>query len=313
MEATEDIAQGAGDKKVLLDEAEFLAGLGLVIRVKDLGDGFAAGFFGECLAVTAAVEGLEIDFFRGARFPQPEEVDGVGAVAGDGDVVRDADDFLGIDPAGDVVAFVVEDVFDVAVELDRLGIFGPDDFPRRAEAHPVVGQFDLVAVAEFLAEKAELIMDAVANGGVIEGGEGIEEAGGETAETAVAEAHVVFLATDFFDVVAEFLERLLGLLIDASVIKAVGKEPAHEKFEREVVDAADVLLIVDGLGGDHALDDALLHRLGGGQPPVAFGRRMDIVSEAEFEMMQNRILHRLGGFLEKAGEFGVGGHGRNEG
>jgi hypothetical protein len=30
-------------------------------------------------------------------------------------------------------------------------------------------------------------------------------------------------------------------------------------------------------------------------------------------MMQNRILHRLGGFLEKAGEFGVGGHGRNEG
>jgi hypothetical protein len=86
------------------------------------------------------------------------------------------------DPARDVVALVVEDVFDVAVELDLLGVFGPDDFPRRAEAHPVVGQLDLVAVAELLAEEAELVVDAVADGRVVERGQRIEEAGRQTAQ-----------------------------------------------------------------------------------------------------------------------------------
>ena len=163
MEAADDVAQRAGDEEVLLDQAQLLARLGLVIRVKNLGDRLALRLGRERLAVAAAVERLEIDLLRRARFPQAQEIHRVGAVAGDRDVVGHADDLRRVHPARDVVALVVEDVFHVAVELDRLRVFRPHDFPRRAEAHPVVGQLDLVAVAEFLAEEAELVMDAVAD------------------------------------------------------------------------------------------------------------------------------------------------------
>ena len=309
LEAADDVAQRARDEKVLLDEAQLLARFRLVVRIKNLGDGFALGLGGERLAVTAAVEGLEVDFLRRTRFPKAEEIHRVGAVAGDRNVVGNADDLLGVHPARDVVALVVEDIFDVAVELDRLGEFGPHDFPRRAEAHPVVGQFDLVALVEFLAEEAELVVNAVADGGIIERGERIEEAGGQTAETAVAEAHVVFLAAEVIEVQAQFVKRLLGFLEEADAIEAVGEKPAHEKFEREIIDAPDVLAIMHRHGGDHPFDDPLLHRLRSGQPPVPLRRGLDVVRETELQMVEDRFLHRLGRGVKGAAELGLGGHG----
>jgi len=201
----------------------------------------------------------------------------------------------------------------VAVELDRLGVFGTHDFPRGTEAHPVVGQFDLVTVAELLAEQTELIVDAVADGGVIERGERIEKTGGETTETAVAEAHVVFLPAQLRHIEAEFLECFLGLLINASVVKAVGKKTAHEEFQGKIIDPTDILLIMDRLRGDHPLDDPFLNGLGSRQPPVALRGGVDIVGETEFQLMQNRFLHRLRGLLEETVKMRVCGHGRMDG
>jgi hypothetical protein len=66
---------------------------------------------------------------------------------------------------------------------------------------------DLVAVDELLLEEAELVVDAVAERGVIERGERIEETRGETAEAAVAEAHVDLGVADFLEILAERLER----------------------------------------------------------------------------------------------------------
>ena len=107
--------------------------------------------------------------------------------------------FFAAHPARDVVAAVVEDILDVAVDLDLRGVLGPDDLPRRSKLHPRVGQLDLVAVAELLLEEPVLVMDAVADGRKIERGQRIEEARGEAAQTAVAEPHVVFLMAKHFD------------------------------------------------------------------------------------------------------------------
>ena len=51
----------------------------------------------------------------------------------------------------------------------------------------------LVAVLEALLEHAVLVTDAVAPGGHVEGGHRVEEAGGEAAETSVAERRVLLL------------------------------------------------------------------------------------------------------------------------
>ncbi len=161
----------------------------------------------------------------------------------------------------------------MSVDLDLGGVLGADDFPRRAVLHPGIGELHLVAIAEFLFEEAVLIVDAVADGRKIKGGQRIQEAGGETAETAVAQAHVVFLAAEFLVVEAEFLEGVNHVVEHAGGVEAVGKQAAHEEFQREIIDALDVLVVVNRLGGDHPLDDDALHRLGGGQPPIPLRRR----------------------------------------
>ena len=44
-ETAEDVVQRAGNEEVLLHEAQFLAALGLVIGIEDLGDGLDGVFF----------------------------------------------------------------------------------------------------------------------------------------------------------------------------------------------------------------------------------------------------------------------------
>ena len=196
----------------------------------------------------------------------------------------------------------------MAVELDRLRIFRTHDFPRRAVAHPVVGQLDLVALLELLTEEAELVVNAVADRRVIQRGQRIEKTGRKAPQPAVAEPHVVLLAAQLGHVEPELGDGLLGLLINAGVIKPIGKEAAHEKLQRQIINPAHVLVIMDGLRRDHPLDDPLLHRLRRCQPPVPFRRRLLVLGQAELELMKNGILHRLGRLLEETLELGGSGH-----
>ena len=202
VEAADDVAQRAGDKEILLHESEFLSDLGFIIRIKNLADRFGHVFLMNGLLVSAAVEGFKIKFLGGAGFPQAEEVDGFRAEAGNRDVVGNAENLATADPLWAGVARVVTDIFDMAVNRYFGGVLGADDFPRSAIDHPSVWVFDLMAVAEFLFEESVLIVDAVADSGKVERGERVKEASGETAKTTVAEAHIVFLFAELFDVVA---------------------------------------------------------------------------------------------------------------
>ena len=232
---------------------------------------FAHGFL-----VTPAVEGLEIELFGGARFPEAKEVHRVGAVAGHRDVIGNAHQFLPAHPARDVVAAVVEDVLDVAIDLDLGGVLGAHDLPRGSVLHPGVGQLDLVAIAKFLLEEPVLVMDAVADGGKVQGRQRVQEAGGQPAQAAVAQPHVILLMAKFLVVETQFLQGVHHVAIDARAVEAVGKEPAHQKLQREIINPLGVAVVVHGRRGDHSLHDHALHRLGGRQPPIALRRRRGV-------------------------------------
>ena len=60
-EASDDILERAGYEEILLDQAEFLAAFGLIIRVEDLGNGLAGVLVTHCFVVAAAVEGFEVE------------------------------------------------------------------------------------------------------------------------------------------------------------------------------------------------------------------------------------------------------------
>src|SRR4029450_1738488 len=100
--------------------------------------------------------------------------------------------FLPAHPARDVIAPVVEDILDVAINLNFRGLLRPDNLPRRSILHPCIGKLDLVTIAEFLLKESVLVMDSIADSRKIQRGERIEEACGETAKAAVSKPHVVF-------------------------------------------------------------------------------------------------------------------------
>ena len=102
---------------------------------------------------------------------QVEQVQGVGAalVAGDGQLVQ----------AGGVL---------LAGQLDRVGNVGL--FSPAVVGQPGVGQLVLHALREGLVEQAEVVTQAHAVAGQVEGGQRIQEAGGQAAQTAVAKARL---------------------------------------------------------------------------------------------------------------------------
>ena len=61
----------------------------------------------------------------------------------------------------------------MAVNRDFLRVLGTNDFPWRAVLNPGVREFHLVAVAEFLFEEAVFVVDAIADSGKVQRGEGV--------------------------------------------------------------------------------------------------------------------------------------------
>ena len=303
-EAADDVLERAGHEEILLDEAEFLSALVLVIGVENLGNGLAEVLLPHRLLITTAVEGLEVEFLGCLRFPQAEVIDRIGPVSGDRDIVGNTGELFRVDPLGDGIAEVIEDVLHAAVEFDFGGVLGTDDLPRRAVFHPVIGKFHLIPVAELLLEEAVLVMDAVADGGQVEGRQGVEKAGGQAAQPAVAEPHVVLLAAEHLDVQTEFPDGGLHVAVDGGAVKVVDVEASHQELEGEVIKPPGVLAVMPGLGGDHPFDDDALDGLGGGQPPVPLRRGLRITRQSELEVALDEGLESGDGCVDAGLEFG---------
>ena len=92
--ATDDVLERTGNEKILLEQTKLFSALGLVIRVKNFRNGFTVVLFANGFLVTAAVEGLKVEFLRRSRFPEAQEVNGVGSVAGDWNVIGNAEQFF---------------------------------------------------------------------------------------------------------------------------------------------------------------------------------------------------------------------------
>ena len=79
--------------------------------------------------VATTIEGIEVEISRGFGLPEAKEVHGLGAVAGNGDVVGNADDFAVIHPLVAGLARGIGHSLDPAVNRNFLDVLGPDDFP----------------------------------------------------------------------------------------------------------------------------------------------------------------------------------------
>ncbi len=187
------VLQRARDEEVLLLQAEELARLRLVVRVKDLGDVLRQRLFLDGPPIVPHIESLQVERGVGLRLPQAQHVGGVGVMAENGGIVGEAlQDLLG-HPAHPVAALVIAIRLGVTTETDAKSDFRMRNFPGKAEVEPVVEHLDLPTVFDGLVEDAELVAYAVAGGRDLQGGERIQVASGQAAEAAVAEPGLFLL------------------------------------------------------------------------------------------------------------------------
>ena len=281
------IVNGGAGEEVLLFETQFLAHLGGVLRVEHLGDILGLDLRLHRVEVLGLVEREQVELVVGAGLPQTQRVHATRGVAGHHVVHRDR--AHGPARLPHTLAVLLDDL---AAEVDALIALVVDVPPRVLIGQPVVRTLDLATlVIEFLAEDAVLVLDAVAEGGNAERGERIDEAGCETAETAVAQARFVFRVDHCLRVEAEAAHGLFELRGEARVEQCVAQLLAHQEFRGQVAHslrvAVDHVLLglhpgIHEMTADHGCSGNIdIGRLGlfRGDPLCVLERLSNFVSE----------------------------------
>src|SRR6185437_14973210 len=101
---------------------------------------------------------------------------------------------------------------------------------------PILGVLLLPAVADDLAEQAEIVTDAVAAGGDAEARHAFHQTGREPAQPAIAERRVRLGLAHLLEVDAEIAERRLDDRAQPQILDDIGEEAADQEFQRQIID-----------------------------------------------------------------------------
>ena len=285
----DQILQRGRDEEIFLAQPQFAARRALVVRIEEFADRFRARFLGDGAEIVAGVEDVELERIGRARRPQPQRVDVLAAPADDRGVVGDGLHGFGRMPDGAVAAAVV-DMLDAAAEMNVIDHLRPLEFPGVAEAEPFVGIFVLPALRNDLAEQAEIVADAVADGGDGQRRHALHEAGREPPEAAIAERRVRLAFAQVVEPDAEIAERCLEHRQQAHIVQRVGEQAADQEFEREIIDplAAGVVALL--FGRQPAVHDAVAQRQRRRLVPVALGRHAGVLADRQPQLGEDRAL-----------------------
>ena len=287
------VLQARRNQEVLLLEPQLATALGRVVRVEHHRDVLGFVLRGHGILVAARVEFLEVELVSRGRRPEPQGIHDLVTKTRYRHIVGNREHILGAFPAVAGIARQVLVGCRVAAELDGLCKFETFDLPGESFAQPRIGFLDLVAVVDTLMEHAVVVADAVADDGQRERRAAIEEAGGEPAEAAVAEARVPFAVEHGLQVEAESPERLARLVLDADAVQRIVQETPHEELERDIAGPPDVVAFHREPGPGPALhqpvpgrvDHGLVEkrRLGADRPPA------EHAAEVMREILEDRV------------------------
>ena len=150
-------------------------------------------------------------------------------------------DFI-VCPSGNFFArlpfFFVTQVQHLTAETDGILFVRTGKLPCQILVEPQIGFFNLLAIHDFLFEHTVLVTDAVAHGRNAQGCQRVEEAGGQTAQTAVTQTWIFFLFADIGKFFAQLLEGFFKFGVNAFVNQRVDKRTAEQEFHRQVINHA---------------------------------------------------------------------------
>jgi len=299
--AVQDVVEAGRDKEVFLAQAQFLAGDGGIIRIQHARNVFGVVFVFDRRKVIALIELGQIDL--AARFgrPQPQGVGRIHIIAGNDVVVGDRAHVLGIDPerlAGFQIGLQAPTKADLVMHLVTR------EFPDVERREPVIGSFDLLAVDDALLEHAVVVTDAIAKTGDAQRRHRIEKTRGEPPQTTIAERGIGFGIEDLVQIDLHFIERGLDRIKQLERQHSVEQRPADQKFHREVIHAARVLLVLRPRCLHPALNQLIAHGQEGRVEPIFGQGRCRVFTHGEHQLVGDRMFERnrimAGGIVFKA-------------
>ena len=181
-------------------------------------------------------------------------------------------------------------MIDMAAEMNVVDHFRPLEFPGVAEAQPFVRIFVLPALRDDLAEQAEIVADAVADGGDGQRRHALHEARREPSQAAIAERRVRLAFAQVVKPDAEIAKRRLEHRQQAHIVQRVGEQAADQKFEREVIDPLAAGIVALLFGRQPAVHDAVAQRQRRRLVPVPPGRHTGILADRKPELGEDRAL-----------------------
>jgi len=147
-------------------------------------------------------------------------------------------------------------IFRVAAEGNFECVFGALEGPGIAEAEPFVGRLNLPAVTDFLIEDAVLVADAVADGWDLQRRQRIQVTGGETPESAIAEAWLLLSLQDRIEVQVQARERLADIM-EAQIQDVGPKLRTNQELRRQIGHGLAAVARVELFGRLHAHEDSI--------------------------------------------------------
>ena len=148
----------------------------------------------------------------------------------------------------------------------------------------------LPALRNDLAEQAEIVADAVADGGNGKRRHALHEARREPPEAAIAERRIRLAFAQIVKPDAEIAERGLEHRQQAHIVQRVGEQAADQEFEREVIDPLAAGIVALLLGRQPAVHDAVAQRQRRRLVPVALGRHAGVLADRKPELGEDRAL-----------------------
>ena len=240
--------------------------------------------------VVAGIEGVEQDWIDRYCRPQPQRVDALAAPADHRRVIGGCQHTLLRPPnmAGGTTEFVRQG-FNRAAEADFDCAFTALEIPGIAVLEPGFWQFHLVAILDFLAEKPVYIADAIAMRRHVDGRHGFHEAGGQSAEAAIAECRIRLQFRDDVQIDIQRGERFAHLFQHAHVGKGIAHQAADQEFQRQVVNALAALPVGAFRGIDPARDDAIANHLDGSVEPIVTRRHTGVLADAKHQRLEDFV------------------------
>ena len=223
----QNVLERCGAEEILLFQPQLFAFPGVVVRIENTGDILCIDGLSGSLQVLLLIEQVEVECMHRLCLPEAEIADVPGLAADHRHIIRHGTNGL-------------------SLEFHQNSILVPAHRPGIAVAHPVVRHFLLESVLEVLLEQTVLVADAIAIQRQIQRCCAVQEAGSQSAQTAVAQSGIF----DNFQVCqrnAQFCKSGLSLFHHIQHQQVVVNGTAHQELHGEVAGTAAALVCVHAL------------------------------------------------------------------